>query len=481
MSGTATGTDKDIDTDADRQSEMTRLRDEVEQLRTALEASADEVTRLLEDRDRLLQRVMTQARELQSANEAYAQANRDRDGRGGNGDNDAVTRFQSEQDQEELRVAFEEMQVLTEELESANTSLRETNTSLDRRVEERTRELGAKNVALGESELRFRILVEGMPQLVWRARGGGEWTWASSQWTDHTGLTVDESKEEGWLQALHPDDRGKARAAWSRTEESGAPLDLVVRIGNRSGEDFRHFRMRASAVQAGDDRLEWLGTCTDIDDLLQLQKRQQLLLAELQHRVRNILSVVRSVFMRTINAGGELDDIADHFRGRLDSLARTQVVVTQKASGLVDLDSLIRDELLSVGASDGPKLTIGGPDVSLQAKMAESIGLAIHELTTNALKYGALKVPGARLDIRWRIERDDKERRKLVLTWAESDMPPISPTPARRGFGSELITEALPYQLGAETNMEFRESGVRCAICLPLPDDAASMTRSTEA
>lgn len=423
--------------------------------------------RLAEDRDRLLQRVTAQARELQAANDAYAKA-----AVGQQLGTNAAAQIRADQDQEELRVAFEEMQVLTEELETANNSLREANRVLDERVEARTQELEAKNAALGESELRFRTLVEGMPQLVWRAEDGGHWTWASPQWSDYTGLSADKSMGLGWLHALYPDDREKARNAWSRAE-AGAPLDMVVRLCNRREGGYRHFRLRASAVRKDERVLEWLGTSTDIDDLLQLQKRQQILLAELQHRVRNILAVVRSVFGRTVDAGGDLDDVADHFRGRLDSLARTQVVVTQRANGLVDLESLIRDELLSVGASDGPNLAIEGPEVALPPKAAESIGLAVHELTTNALKYGALRVSEARLDIGWKTSRGPKGGRRLDFTWLEQGIPAVPVDPVRQGFGSELIREALPYQLEAETSLDFRPGGVCCTISVPLPDDDA--------
>ena len=194
------------------------------------------------------------------------------------------------------------------------------------------------------------------------------------------------------------------------------------------------------------------------------------------HRVRNVLTVIRSVFSRTIDAGGSVEDIADHFRGRLDSLARTQVIVTHSATGLVDLESMIRDELLSVGASDGPNLTITGPEIALCPQTAESVGLVIHELTTNAIKYGALKIDQARVDIIWHSDLDHSGRRQLFLTWTEQGVPVVAVRPVRNGFGVELIEQALPYRLGAETSLQFRGGGVRCTIKLPLAvDDACSL------
>lgn len=198
------------------------------------------------------------------------------------------------------------------------------------------------------------------------------------------------------------------------------------------------------------------------------EERLRLMVAELQHRVRNILTVVRSVFTRTMEGDGEHEDMADHFRGRLDALARTQAIVTQTAAGTADLENLIRDELISVGVRDGPNVRIGGPDVVLEASVAESLGLALHELTTNALKYGALRVDGGRLTIDWSVRPEQGGMSHLDLTWQEEGVPVVGLVPLREGYGRELIEQALPYRLGATTTLEFRGGGIRCSISVPL-------------
>jgi two-component sensor histidine kinase len=202
--------------------------------------------------------------------------------------------------------------------------------------------------------------------------------------------------------------------------------------------------------------------------LRESEARQRRLVADLQHRVRNILTVVRSVFARTVETGTDLATVADHFRGRLDALARTHVVATRNASGGVDLEELIRDELLSVGVADAADVEIGGPEVELPAAIAEGLGLAVHELTTNALKYGALSVAGGRLAISWTVNLGDRAGRTLDLSWVEDGVPALPLRPTREGFGRELIERALPYQLAARTHLEFRGGGVRCSISLEL-------------
>lgn len=229
---------------------------------------------------------------------------------------------------------------------------------------------------------------------------------------------------------------------------SAGDLHLMEEVAERTWDAVERARAE-SALRASEDRL-------------------RVLVAELQHRVRNILTVVRSVFTRTVEAGGESDSLSDHFRGRLDALARTQVIVTQTAAGTADLENLIRDELMSVGVRDGAHVRIAGPDVILNSRLAESLGLAIHELTTNALKYGALRGNGARLDIGWTVGPDADGRPRLDLQWEEQDVPAIALQPAHDGFGRELIEDALPYRLGAKTRLEFRGGGVRCSISVPL-------------
>jgi PAS domain S-box-containing protein len=330
----------------------------------------------------------------------------------------------------------------------------------------------AAALAAATAQRQAETLIEGMPQLVWRAIDEGAWIWSSAQWTAFTGLSLEASLGLGWLDAFHPDDRETARTAWREARGAGR-LQMEARLRHAESGTYRWFQTRAAPVRdAGGAIVQWFGTSTDVDDIKQLQQRQQELVAELQHRTRNVLTIVRSVFNRTVEAGGPLEEVVDHFRGRLDSLARTQVMVTQSPQGGLDLESLVRDELLSVGIGDGTTLSIAGPEVRLMPPAAESIGLAIHELTTNSVKYGALRTPGATLTICWSVEGAGAARR-LSFAWVERGVPAVSVAPERAGFGRELIEEALPYRLGAETRLDFKGGGVTCRIVLPLPDAAA--------
>lgn len=189
------------------------------------------------------------------------------------------------------------------------------------------------------------------------------------------------------------------------------------------------------------------------------REREALMRGELQLRVRNVLAIVRSVFSRTVASGGTLDEVADHFRGRLEVLARYQHSRVSNPNGLLDMDLVVRDELHDFQFGDDPRISIEGDEASLTHDQAQNIGLALHELVTNALKFGALAQPAGRLQIRWSVS-DTVFR----LAWTESGVPVIAAAPLHYGFGRELLEQGLPYQLGATTSFALRPGGLDCRI-----------------
>jgi two-component sensor histidine kinase len=195
------------------------------------------------------------------------------------------------------------------------------------------------------------------------------------------------------------------------------------------------------------------------------QEQAALLRGELQHRVRNMLAIIRSIFSRTIAAGGSLEDVADHFRGRLDAIARYQTVLATDAGATIDFEHIVRDELQSFQFGDHPQIRIDGPPARLMQDSALLIGLALHELVTNSIKFGVLSSddPRAQLDIGWTLAAG-----LLQLEWCETGIAVLSSAPLHRGFGREFIEQALPYQLGATTSFELRPGGVFCAVAVRL-------------
>lgn len=330
--------------------------------------------------------------------------------------------------------------------------------------------------ALAAAEHHQRLLLEGIPQLVWRAEEAGSWTWASPQWAEYTGQAGTDSHKAGWLAPLHPDDRDVARHAWERAMQTGG-FEVKCRIREAGEGEYRWFETRATPVRDADGGIiEWLGTSTDIHELRELQERQKVLVAELQHRTRNLMAVVRSMADRTARASTDLTTFHGAFRDRLDALARVQGLLSR----LEDRDRITFDELvgaeMSALADGAERVMLDGPaGIRLRSSTVQTLAMALHELATNALKYGALGQPQGRLAISWTLEQDGLgEQPWLHLSWKETGvaMPPDGVQLGGSGQGRALIERALPYQLNAETAFVLGPDGVHCTIKVPVSRQA---------
>ncbi len=267
---------------------------------------------------------------------------------------------------------------------------------------------------------------------------------------------------------IHPEDRKAYEEALAPARETGElNIEWRVVLPDRS---IRWLAARGRIEQSEHGR-RILGVVQDVTERKQTETRLKTLLNELQHRVRNILGVVRSIIGRTVRTSHSMDELASHLDGRLATLARTQSLFTVFGETTVELEQIIRDEMLAAAASE-EQVTIDGPSVVLRRDAAETFALALHELCTNALKYGALSRLDGRITIRWRI-LDAGAGPRLSLAWQESGMPVVDTTPSRAGFGRDLIERGLPYELGAATTLEFGQGGVRALIDLPLTDKVA--------
>jgi PAS domain S-box-containing protein len=316
---------------------------------------------------------------------------------------------------------------------------------------------------------RFRLLVLGMPQLVWRSASEGSWTWSSPQWQAYTGQSGSESLGWGWLNAVHPEDRDAAMQAWHEAPRLGR-LSTEFRIRSAASGAWQWHQTRSLPVREAPTAersegpiLEWIGTSTDIEDLIRLQQQQEVLVAELQHRTRNLLTVIRSILGRSLPPSPERNE----FDGRLAALGRVQSFLGRTASQSVPLAELVTAELAATGNRAAERQSVAGPPVDLPSDKVQPLALALHELATNAVKYGALSQPGAHLAVRWHVEAVGG-RDHLVLDWRESGVAMPAMDPRRQGFGSELIRRALPYQLGGKAELTFTPDGVHCVVTVPI-------------
>ena len=212
------------------------------------------------------------------------------------------------------------------------------------------------------------------------------------------------------------------------------------------------------------------GIGRDITERRRADERQRLLIEELNHRVRNTLAIAQSLATQTLHHGVAPEQFTAAFKGRLTALARTHTLLADAHWEGVRLQDLLRAQLDPYRPSAPGRVTIAGPDPVLEPDVALALGLALHELGTNAARHGALSGPSGRIEIGAEVVTEGGGRR-LLLTWRERAGPKVEPT-TLSGFGRLLIERGLAYQLTGKVTLELRPAGVRCSIEVPLADRA---------
>ena len=281
------------------------------------------------------------------------------------------------------------------------------------------------------------------------------------------GVAADPDDLDQALAMIHPDDRPAARRAFEAAvaPEGEGRYDVENRIVRPDGTvRWISAKGRASFASVGAERgpIRTTGVVADVTERRHAEERQRFLLQELNHRIRNMLATVRAVAASTARSSASLADFEGAFAGRLDALARTYTLLGAAEWQATALRSLVEEAVAPYRAADGGNVSLRGDDARLPANLALPLSLVLHELATNAAKYGALSAPGGRVEVDWHAEGVAAKRR-LVLEWIERGGPEVR-APTRRGFGRSLIERSVAYELGGEARLEFAPEGVRCRI-----------------
>jgi len=208
-----------------------------------------------------------------------------------------------------------------------------------------------------------------------------------------------------------------------------------------------------------------VASVTDISERKRAEQRQQLLLSELNHRVKNTLATVQSIAVHTLTASSGMDS-RENFEARLIALSRTHDLLARTSWEGASLRDLLRQELDPFRAADGAPLTVEGPDFEIGPKTALALGLAFHELATNAAKHGALSTVGGKVCVTWDIS-GPLEKGALQLKWCESGGRPVKKA-VRRGFGLTVIERGLSLELDGRVELDFAPTGLICRMEIPL-------------
>ena len=272
--------------------------------------------------------------------------------------------------------------------------------------------------------------------------------------------------DEGVKSKFHPDD---LELMWSRVATALDPkgsgrYDVEYRVKQLDGS--WRWLSAWGLVEFEGDGLETpvaiVGASRDLSRLKQAEEMQRLLLNELNHRIKNTLATVQAIAGSTIRASRTMDDFQQAFYGRIASLSKTHSLLTDNEQRFVPLRHLLKNELEIYEDGEGQRIILSGPEVMLPAHVSVSFAMAMHELTTNALKYGALSVLAGLLRVSWTLEGN-----RLSMRWEEFNVP-IARQPTRVGFGSQLLRRLLPHQLGAQVDMKFAPDGLKADISIEI-------------
>ncbi|HEX4739462.1 MAG TPA: HWE histidine kinase domain-containing protein [Allosphingosinicella sp.] len=309
--------------------------------------------------------------------------------------------------------------------------------------------------SLRESEDHYRHAVELNPQVTWTALPNGVINRIAPQWEEWTGTS---GLGGSWQAAMHAADVDMTLERWAHSLATAESYDVEHRIIRRDGT-LRWARSRAYPRRGPDGAiLLWYGATEDIHERKVAEEHQRLLINELNHRVKNNLATVQAIAFQTLKGDIPLAEAKARFEARLMALSRAHNLLTEQNWGGASLERVVRDSTEHLGGDQG-RFALSGPPVWIAPRAALALALALHELGTNAAKYGALSHDGGRVDVNWRETEDGK----LIVEWKERDGPPVA-APLRRGFGSRLIEQGLAGDLGGKAEIAFEPDGLRCTI-----------------
>jgi len=274
-----------------------------------------------------------------------------------------------------------------------------------------------------------------------------------------------EIRRSDWRAGLHPDDLERLDGLFSQAfAERWPEYKTDYRIVRSSGE-VRWIDSRAFISYDGDGGAERIvGVNIDATERKRAEEHQGLLIAELDHRVKNVLASVAVVARRTSEHNVSTGDFIDALDRRIQSMADAHSLLSQNRWQGVSLADLVSRELAPYAAAGNT--VVEGPYVRLTAAVTQAMAMVLHELATNAAKYGALSTPEGRVSVRWERRSNGRGPAALRLEWHEDGGPAVI-APAQPGYGTSVIRDLIPYELGGTVDLEFAPDGVRCAVVIP--------------
>ncbi|AWN37694.1 PAS domain S-box protein [Methylobacterium radiodurans] len=324
--------------------------------------------------------------------------------------------------------------------------------------------------AIRETEERYRLAARATNDAIW------DWNLASDhiRWNEAVqtlfGYAADEVGPSGswWKSHIHPEDRERVKASIHAVIDGGTEHWTDEYRFLRADGAYAYILDRGYVLRDGSGRaVRMIGAMLDISARKRAEEHQRLLTGELQHRVKNTLALVQAIASQTLRGATNPEGARDALAARLISLGRAHDILTQASWTEAPIPDVVEGALCPHRPAGTSRIRTGGPNVLLAAKPALSLALALHELATNAAKYGALSNATGVVSVRWYVVHADDAPR-FCLNWSELGGPTVSGPPVRRGFGSRLIERSFAAEVGGEVEMTYAPTGFTCRLEVPL-------------
>jgi two-component system CheB/CheR fusion protein len=372
---------------------------------------------------------------------------------------------------EEHETTLEEGRSANEELHSVNEELQSSNEELETSREE----IQSINEEMSTVNAQLSIKLEELDRANSDLRNLFESTKVATVFLDRNLVIRAFTPEVAAVYNLIPSDVGRPlvdivnRLNYQTLREDVAQVlatlaPLERRVAREDGD--AHYLMRILPYRSPDSSIDGsLITFVEVTSIMQAEQHQRLLVDELNHRVKNMLTVVISLASQTLRRSATMEAFGTAFLGRVQALTKAYELLSGRSWEDVPLGDIVREELSPFIDDKRLNVRLSGADIALDARGALAVGMAIHELTTNAVKYGALSVPEGDVAVTWSIE-DVSEGESFVLDWVERNGPKV--VPAKPGFGLLLIERGLKHDLAGQAVVEFLPEGVRARLRAPL-------------
>jgi PAS domain S-box-containing protein len=310
--------------------------------------------------------------------------------------------------------------------------------------------------ALRASERQFHTLADSIPQLVWMAEANGRIFWINSQWSDYTGVPARDGGFHDWLALLDPASLPEVSRHWAQSLSAGASLEMELSLRGKDGR-YRPFLTRAIPLRDATSTVyRWIGTHVDISEQKRREEHIRFIIDELSHRTKNLLAVVMAVANQTAQYAGDVKQYQARFSERLLALTHCHDLLVKDSWHGAWLHDLVSAQMRPFSETNAGRIDAAGPPVILKPDAVQHLGLALHELATNASKHGALSGRDGAIMIRWQVDATDD---RVRIHWSEKGGPPVVP-PQRRGFGHVVIEQIVPRALNGNGALDFSPAGV---------------------